>query len=698
MTFNKLIKLTFIAIIFTTRLVAQESDSTQYNFGDVPEFDTIPAEFATEDAVYVISEKTYSCDFDADYFALLVANQITDIKSYNYNSKYTSYSGLLTFSYHLRIRILTKNGLDEFSFVKIQTEKYADIVKLDARTIKPDGTVHNLERDDIKEVDLTSVNDINDEELSPTKRFAIPGVEVGDEIELFYQVKGHGMLLSEDFYFHTEVPVLQSKLTIRMRAGLYPDLYYYNGAVHASRSVDRIYSVFSWENKNLPGYTNTAHSNMSSELPFVRFIMKQINFKYNLANKKVEIIPDSWDKVFENFQNHYLEEGSRTIHGRYINTKIDEITASNLESSNFAKFVLFFQYVKDSVEVRSLEEWEEDYKPGYYLYKRFSNQLNLYKMYIRAMNMLGINYNLCLAADKTSAQIDTSVVNPFCFKDVIFVLHNGEKSFFLYPSTSLRKYEFDEIPIEFEGTRALVIPNKGKGEEIIFEVLPKGTYIDNFINRRCQLNFHKDTSRVETKVALTLSGAVSTYYRSWIDEKLSDSKKDSTNILNGLFPIKKEEENSLRIDTLYKDSFEIIYPFKYKFSAQGSYNQLTTKLDDSTFSLPLSPIIEHRTVEYSEKERLLNYIPAFPGADMFTYFLVFDSPVHLLNKEAASFDINNKVGTYQLIVEQMNETSLLITSRYLIRTNFISKEDYPQLVEITKAALEAEDVTLLLKY
>ena len=699
MTNLKAIILIIIVFLFSDKLISQEKpNKLQFEFGVTPELVEIPNEYKGENAVITFNEEIYESDFDADYFSRLAmySNQ-TDSRTYNYNSIYTGYSGLLSYKLHKRIRILTKKGLSEFSFVVIPDFKHADIVTLDARTIKPDGTIHDLEQEDIKEVDITSTNLMGSNGVAQ-KRFAIPSVEIGDEIELVYKVEGRSMLLVKDFFFHSELPVLHSKLTVRLRSGLYPQFYYFNGAVHAETSIDGNFVKYSWESKNLPGYSNTENARISDELPFVRLVLKEVKFRVETIESTISIMPDSWQVVFDNLNETFLEEEIRSNKAHYIKTKIKEIKLKNPDASKFDTFYTFFRYVNDSVIVRKLKEQEESYKPGYYLYKKFIDHKKLYNLYFRALRLIDLDYDLCLAATKHEPQIDTTIVNPFGFSNYLFIIKNGEKSYFLYPSTTRRKYEFDEIPVTIEGTKALVLSGSEKTPKVSYIYLPQGTSNDNFINRRCKLNINTDSSLVETTIGFTLSGAMSTKHRNFIDRSLEKYEADSIDILRNVLTSISDDEINLEIDTVIKDESSVFYPYKYKFTVSGTYNNLVTNIADSTYTLPLETLLKHITLQYSMENRLVDYIPDYPYTDMFSYFLIFEKPIKILNKDALLYDSENKVGKYQLKVEYVNDRILMITSKYQIKLNYILKEDYPLLVELSQAADNAKDATILLKH
>jgi len=699
MTKLKILSLIIILSLFSDDIICQEKDEdTQFDFGSSTEFVEIPEEFLGENAVIIYNEEIFESDFDADYFTRLAlySNQ-TDSKNYNYNSIYTGYSGLLSYKLHKRVRILTKKGLSQYSFVSIPNNKYSEIVLLDARTIKPDGTIQELEVEDIKEVDISTTSSSLGLYGVAQKRFAIPGVEVGDEIEIVYKVKLHNLLLVEDFYLHSELPILHSKLTIRLRSGLYPHLYYFNGAVHAETKIDGNFVKYSWESNNLPGYNNTKNARISSELPFVRLVLKEVKYRVETIESTITIMPDSWETVFDIINSSFRKEEVRNNRSHYIKAKIKEIKQKNPEASKFDTFYTFFRYVNDSVEVRTLKEWEENNMPGYYLFKGFINHEKLYNLYIKAFKIIDLDYNLVLAVDKHEAQIDTTIINPFGFSEYLFQIHDGDKSYLLYPSTKRRKYEFDEIPASIEGTKALILIKGKNSSKVSFVVLPQGTSNDNFINRRCKLNIKSDTTLVESTFGYTLSGAMSTKYRNAIDRNIDKFKTDSIDILKSVL-IAKSDEIEFKVDTIIMDDFSVLYPFKYKFTALGSYNDILTNIADSTYTLSLSVLLKHNILHYSNNNRLLDYIPDYPYTDMFSYFIVFDKQVKMLNGDALLYNIENKVGKYQLNIKAINNTMLLITSKYQINLNYITKEDYGLLIELSKAAEDAKDATLLIRF
>jgi hypothetical protein len=695
-----LILITSVAIVFGQKNEDEKDDYKQFEFGPVPDSVTIPEEFLNEHAVTTFQEITIQNDFDAEYYNKLASytNETNNFR-FNYLSKYTEYSGIMNLRSHARVKILTKKGLEDYSFASIPNYESLELTILDARTIKPDGTVIDLDKEDIVEVETPlSYDDETDLIVSEQKRFAIPGVEVGDIIEYVYELKYRNLLLVDEIFFHKDLPVILSKLTVKLRSGLYARLYYYNGAEHAESYVDGNFLTYSWESKNLPGYSNDQYARESMELPFVLVALKEITYKSDFKELHVQVIPDSWNVVFNDIYKHRIENNSdRMARSGTVKRVISEIKEQNPESSKFDQFYKFFRYVNDSVEVRDLEDWEVGYKPGYYLHKKFISHRQLYPLYIKAFEEFDIDYRLCLAADKHDMQIDTSVVSPFYFNNYLFRLNFDDLSLYLYPSTEYRKYELDEIPIQVEATRAFLVPEPGSGEDYSYAILPQGTETDNFTNRRIMINLDLDSTHYSFESKNTLSGAISTRYRHFIDKNLLTYKTDSIDILRN-FMKKHDEEEEYELDTVYKTEFQHVYPYKYMFNYEGTAKNIVNQLDDSTFTIPLNSIINNKILPYSNVQRRLNFIPDYPFSDLQSVIIQFNEPVKLLNADNLMMKVKNEIGIYHLNVRQINPNMILVKSDYKVQKNFIETEKYNNLVEISSAAEDAENQTLILQH
>src|ERR1041384_5145860 len=85
----------------------------------------------------------------------------------------------LVLNHYVRIKIFTERGRDQYSKVDIPFLPGVKIKDVAARTIKPDGSILELLKDDIIEKTVVKVSGLK----LRTKTFAFPGIEPGAIIE-----------------------------------------------------------------------------------------------------------------------------------------------------------------------------------------------------------------------------------------------------------------------------------------------------------------------------------------------------------------------------------------------------------------------------------------------------------------------------------------------------------------------------------
>src|ERR671919_351753 len=81
----------------------------------------------------------------------------------------------LVLNHYVRIKIFTERGRDQYSKIDIPYLSGIKIKDVAARTIKPDGSIVELLKDDIIEKTVVKANGLK----LKTKTFAFPGVEPG---------------------------------------------------------------------------------------------------------------------------------------------------------------------------------------------------------------------------------------------------------------------------------------------------------------------------------------------------------------------------------------------------------------------------------------------------------------------------------------------------------------------------------------
>jgi hypothetical protein len=122
----------------------------------------------------------------------------------------------MTLNHYVRIKIFNERGREAQSRIDILAPKVrgfeTEIKEVAARTIKPDGSVVELKKDDIFERVVVKASGVK----VKAKTFSLPGVEPGSVIEYRWkEIRRDSFTLYEEFEFARDIPVQQVRYFIK---------------------------------------------------------------------------------------------------------------------------------------------------------------------------------------------------------------------------------------------------------------------------------------------------------------------------------------------------------------------------------------------------------------------------------------------------------------------------------------------------
>jgi hypothetical protein len=149
-----------------------------------------------------------------------------------------------------RILILNDDGAEEVSSFKFYIKDNTNIVRLGARIIKEDGKIIQLGDGQISKTFKT----VKDEYSGKSVRlFQInyPSLQIGDVIDLMYDIKVDNYILSDNLYLEDNYASLNSRITLRNVSNLEINAYVMNSSTQpTSKRVDGI-DLLNWERKGV---------------------------------------------------------------------------------------------------------------------------------------------------------------------------------------------------------------------------------------------------------------------------------------------------------------------------------------------------------------------------------------------------------------------------------------------------------------
>lgn len=158
--------------------------------------------------------KTPQVDADADAEAIFWEVRLDDKKS-----------NKLSYRHYVRVKIFTERGREKFSKFDIPFFKGKKVENVAARVIKPDGSIIELQPNDIFERDILTVRKIKIQ----AKSFAVPGIEPGVIVEYQYsEVVKNDSASGERLVFQRDIPMQKVTYYVRPYNGSNLNFDYHN--------------------------------------------------------------------------------------------------------------------------------------------------------------------------------------------------------------------------------------------------------------------------------------------------------------------------------------------------------------------------------------------------------------------------------------------------------------------------------------
>ena len=616
--------------------------------------------------------------FDA---LILSENHTIDLQTSNKKS--------ITHTIHQRIKIFSELGLNESAYVYVLLDQVSNILTMDARTIKQDGRIIDLKSDDI----FGSVDE-EDEMLGAGGlmnhvRFAIPGVEVGDEIETFIVLE-KPEFVGGDILPNSHAFSLNTKYAFMIPRGLELDYNIVNGFPAPRTSQMTFGTMAIFESQNLESILEEEYSIPYIDLPWFSFTV-QPSMYYGDPGPLAE-----WMQI-ENMVKATLENSNKVKgkHAKYFREKFYRIAQPS--DTKFGKFKLLYSYLVDSLEMRELQSKKEANKSNeYYFYNGFMDKLTFYKLVAQIAQKLGLKYRICFARDRYRGPINYLHPRYNEVDEFVFVIYDDKlKPYFLSMQHPITHFEIGEIPSYLSGSFAMYnsggiarpsidsiwFPTWGADTNLMVDILDLEIDPQN-----------PDSSNLI--IDAIAKGHASSIYRG-----INDLMTEDTMMMNSFLEYRRKENPDLYVDSSVLISFSKDFPFELHVRTYAGVENAFTILNDSLISIPLEELISHSNIDINTKRRKLDYYPEFQYNDSIVMTCSFPEgyKLEILNQDGLADYISNNTGSYRISLD--SESNLIkLYSAYKIRTDRIPVEKIEELTEIEEAYNKGRLGSVLVKF
>lgn len=657
--------------------------------GPAPE---VPEEFKGAEAL-IIDEETYSFN--------------------KFTGQFPRLEQLATLRTQSRVLILGEEAAEDYSSIAIpkfrgRVGDFVRVKNIGFRIRKPDGKIIDLDFRNMKEVEI-------DEEDSRFQRkddfyfYEIKGVEVGDQIERAQVIESKFPDRGRTVNFYGEYPKLRSRFTISI-----PKTVKLEGRSYANMPQPEVkqtssQTVYSWEMENLKAIpeANSQGTIAENSLPYFLYSLNFDNFRLDPLTFSIS----SWKDILRQYDNDFLTNRARNR--RKINdfyTNLFGGTGENLTHQQKAFYLN--RYITTQMRLTSTREFEESELSNgveYFLLEKKADQNILLSIYKDFFERFGIEHYLAFGKSRFSGALDFDFVSYSQVSEVFWVMKdNGGVGFIPITATG----GLAELPVGLHGTDVYMYDLSQRSGELQKLPFPlddmQGDGLKSLHQRseRMQLQINLADNTAQLKGSISLQGGFSSTERGgYVISALGDSLEvtmqrawenriDDKNVEVKTTTAKIPMDTSNFDHAFYFPFPEKPYPFR--LDAEMSFSNLLKDKKD-TLRLALDPFINHRIRNVvNAEDRELDYHIPFAGGDLVNCILVFDQPVTISNLEALAKDVETEHGSYSFSLQQLNDKTYRLSSRYVTNKLFIPAAEAKILQEANDAAKELLESELLI--
>jgi len=590
------------------------------------------------------------------------------------------------YTLHRLVKVLDDKGIEWFNKVSIPVSFGTRVPLIRARTILPNGTVHEIAKEMIK----VTTNEYGGNEIV----FAMEGVEKNVEIELLVkEIRPRSFFGSEVFQF--PAPVLDARFEMSYPKELVFEEKGYNGFPDAKDTLFNNRRHIQAEKTGIPAL----HSEPNSfyDVNRMRAEYRVRNFIDGNENDKSELY--TWSDLARHmYDEHYkITEKEKIAVGNYL-TELD-VRPNGKEEDNIKK-------IEDGIKTGivlypDMNDKNADVMDSI-ISKKAATPAGYIKLFAACFAQAGVKHELGKAGNRSERRFDNDFENWDNMDYYVFYFPNLKK--FLSPGSVYCRYPIvPDMLLTNKGVFCTIPPKEGKTNGPISEIktitpLPADETQHNIA---AGITFTKDMQAM-VDISYSYSGYAATDLRKELALETKDKEKD---LVKKIVTIAGKPENIVKY-TINNEGFENVYTNKpLEITATVNTDALVEKAG-AQYLFKVGEIIGTQENLYSNKERTLPVDLDYPYSLNRTITINIPKGYKIMNPEATKLHADyvdaklkplvSFTSDYTFKTDKVNGDKLIVTITENYPQMHFPVSDYERYRAVVNTAADFNKVTLLL--
>ncbi|WP_203292861.1 DUF3857 domain-containing protein [Luteirhabdus pelagi] len=678
----------------------------------------IPEKWADESAVILYLEENYT---------------YTNNGKKMYNPSY----------FHERVKLLDKAAIEAFSEFTYNKDQhvgavfvnfYREQTTVGIKIIKPSG------EEIILDAEAATVQQDNENKL------AIPGLEVGDILDIFIYEDDYNRSFSGTHYYDPvekilslEYPIVKRRLEVEVENDYFLNMESYNNAptIKEEPTDKRATRRYVLEMSDIEKVKFPRWFYPLVELPCVKF---QVTFALKSKNENhaaVFLAEDdaerkaavSNEEILEYYGDRFSTDSRRDVKDVLRYLEDNNITDKRQQLVEGLYYIRHMSYNR-FIELLMARDGDISYYPEPCDSDYVILDENRFVSYMAGLaKQLELDYDIIVATPSFNGSIDDLLLR----SNVMWGLRiNFAEPVYLFELSP--HVQPDLFPYVLEGTKVynLSVKKNRKLEEVSFDVLPTTTAATNISSETVNVNFSEDFKNINVTRDLKFQGHFKTeglaryvFFGDFLNEEFEhydskhffdcrkrQSRKDEEieNKMNALYQSYREQQEE-RLEELFSDVFEVtVEDYDSKVVASERYSNKPLMISDeftitdefvkkagSNYIVEVGKFIGGQ-VHVTEDEVERNSGVYIDYAKTFSYEVAIAIPegYEVVGLEKLEHDISNNTGSFKSTAT-IKDGKLHYSTQKTYAKKSYKASDWPAMLEWLEAAYDFSQEKVLFK-
>ncbi|MFT5820666.1 MAG: hypothetical protein ACI8ZM_001911 [Crocinitomix sp.] len=542
-----------------------------------------------------------------------------------------------------RIYINSESAAEEFNKMEIYLSRDGFISVLAARTVKHAGNVILLSNDQIIETVSRETNKYGGR-VTRRAQFLFPNVEIGDVLDIAYQIDYNVHLYSKLMYLEDDLPSMESKINLLNSSDLDLSIFPLNNMPGMNQShIDGIPTI-SWKENNVSAlrldYLNALPPNHPS-------------FTYMLWRGGQTFDYEAIYKIDEgNFPYNF--NTAKSITKYFISNNI--ITGEEKIILQLQKIILYFE---NELTWNYTENTQYSSQTFDFLKKGKVDYVLFYRYITKFLTENNVHYEKGYTKSLLDGKFELGIISLEQITERFLLINDeNDKPHFLFPpSVAGGFYYIDETPFYLEENQAICLSGK------------KGFMTEEFgikiSSTKAEINRHR------AYVSLSI-----------ISGQKNNCTVDRKDVLSGHYSFLTRSSNgqnwlkelaiSTNDDKLSPTAIDANYPYKVYYMQKDDTLNLLSHISDTLYWLDLQELLPIGIYDSEELTMPVgNYIVLpFKKENQITFYLNHEKTISLAEEES-QISFSNQIGNLSSTVRQLSPESLMVEIKVQINERYI---------------------------